>query len=183
MPSSSEVCDICSTQCFPGIASLANATDVGPSCIIFSGSRSKFPSPAYCKIYPDVTRTNILCVHSVLLMDPDIFRECFFSSFFLAPLSLFWASSLALLPLLLALIRKIESADNVGAKRQACLIDCGYAWKRGGGSQEVIGGQTGLSFWPLVFGVCVVGDATNVGVETVVEAAVVLAGECGKSDA
>lgn len=148
-----------------------------------------------------MTRTYILCVHSVLLIDSDIFRECFFSfaSFFLlAPLfaapwascsALFLTSSPAPLGLLLALIRKIESADNVGAKRQACLIACLYAWKRGGGSQELMDDVClslpdfgcALSGF-LVFGVCVVGNATNVGVETVVEAAVGLAGDRGKSD-
>lgn len=45
--SSSKCWVTCRTQCLPGIASLANATDLGPSFIIFSGSLSNFPSPAY----------------------------------------------------------------------------------------------------------------------------------------
>jgi len=57
VPSSVDVCDICNTQCFPGITSLAKAADVLPSCIILSGNLSKLPSPEYCNRYPEVTRT------------------------------------------------------------------------------------------------------------------------------
>ena len=56
-PSSAEVWDICSTQCFPGIASQAKAAESFPSCMIFSGNLSKLPSPAYCNRYPAVAKT------------------------------------------------------------------------------------------------------------------------------
>jgi hypothetical protein len=47
VPSASIDCEICKTQCRPGMTSLANATESFPSCSIFSGSRSNAPSPEY----------------------------------------------------------------------------------------------------------------------------------------
>lgn len=38
LPSSVDFCEICTTYGFPGMASLANAADVGPRRITFSGS-------------------------------------------------------------------------------------------------------------------------------------------------
>jgi hypothetical protein len=57
VPSSLALCNICRTQCFPGMRSDAKAADSFPSFNTFSGCRSKWPSPAYCSTYPDVTKT------------------------------------------------------------------------------------------------------------------------------
>ena len=57
VPSSFALCRICNTQCFPGIKSEANAAESFPSLRTFSGSLSKGPSPEYCRICPEVTKT------------------------------------------------------------------------------------------------------------------------------
>ena len=78
------VWDICSTQCFPGMASLANATEFFPNGTTFSGFRSKFPSPLYCNKNPLVTSIKIFRDHSILLNASEARREwcvSFFSSF------------------------------------------------------------------------------------------------------
>jgi prepilin signal peptidase PulO-like enzyme (type II secretory pathway) len=66
------------------------------------------------------------------------------------------------------LIRRIASADNVEADRVACLIACGYAWKRGGGSHagEVRGGGRGEDFVDFGLGLLAFGGlvGTFVGV-------------------
>lgn len=63
-PFSSKACDTCNTQCLPGIASLAKAAESCPIGMIFSGSLSKLPSPAYCRMYPEVASTYVFFLNS-----------------------------------------------------------------------------------------------------------------------
>lgn len=56
VPSSCAWLEICKTQCLPGMRSHAKAADSLPSLSTFSGARSKLPSPAYCKTYPEATK-------------------------------------------------------------------------------------------------------------------------------
>lgn len=81
VPSSLALCKICSTQCFPGIRSEANAAESFPNLRTFSGRRSNGPSPAYCKTCPEVTKMYILLVNCGVVFRMESNRLWLFSSF------------------------------------------------------------------------------------------------------
>jgi hypothetical protein len=92
--------------------------------MIFSGSLSNAPFPAYCKKYPDVTKTNILSVQSPFDIESDVVGLFTFLSFctFAGFKSGVYASLICLSAFFFAMLRRrIASADMVGTGSIACL--------------------------------------------------------------